>query len=128
MQKRIADLQTREAQITQRVSELRAMFANAFSGFGASNLSVVNAVDGEGADDNSEEPAATFDEDVADEAQQGDEVTQSAESVESAESEVSAETEVSAESVESAETVESAESVESAEHADGETDEEHDER
>ena len=116
MQKRIADLQTREAQITQRVSELRAMFANAFSGFGASNLSVVNAVDGEGADDNPEKPAATFDEDVADEAQQGDEVAQSAESVESAESEESAETEASAES------------VESAEHADGETDEEHDER
>ena len=35
VQQRIADLQTREAQITQRVSELRAMFANAFSGFGA---------------------------------------------------------------------------------------------
>ena len=49
--KRIGDLQRREADITQRVSELRSMFANAFAGFGlgvdnahsTDNMSVVNA-------------------------------------------------------------------------------------
>mgnify|MGYP001209240193 FL=1 len=87
MQQRIADLQTREAQITQRVSELRAMFANAFSGFGANGLSVVNSIDGEQHDSTAEaetpaeshdesgetvagEPEVTFDEDVVSDEQQ----------------------------------------------------------
>ena len=33
LQKHIAELQQRESNITQRVTELRSMFANAFSGF-----------------------------------------------------------------------------------------------
>ena len=87
VQQRIADLQTREAQITQRVSELRAMFANAFSGFGANGLSVVNSIDGEQHDSAAEaetpaeshdesgetvagEPEVTFDEDVVSDEQQ----------------------------------------------------------
>ena len=87
VQQRIADLQTREAQITQRVSELRAMFANAFSGFGANGLSVVNSIDGEQHESAAEaetpaeshdesgetvagEPEVTFDEDVVSDEQQ----------------------------------------------------------
>ena len=66
MQQRIADLQSREAQITQRVSELRAMFSNAFSGFGMNDLSVVNAVDeGEPSDAQSDDDAQHDDETVA---------------------------------------------------------------
>lgn len=37
LQGRIAELQSREAAITQRVSELRSMFTKAFSGFGFMN-------------------------------------------------------------------------------------------
>lgn len=51
LQERIKNLQDRESTITQRVTELRSMFANAFSGFafndngkGEVNLPVVNAV------------------------------------------------------------------------------------
>ena len=66
VQQRIADLQSREAQITQRVSELRAMFSNAFSGFGMNDLSVVNAVDeGEPSDAQSDHDAQHDDETAA---------------------------------------------------------------
>ena len=66
VQQRIADLQSREAQITQRVSELRAMFSNAFSGFGMNDLSVVNAVDeGEPSDAQSDDDAQHDDETAA---------------------------------------------------------------
>ena len=53
LQHHISELQQRESTITQRVSELRAMFSNAFAGFGAfagapdAGLPVANAVDGE---------------------------------------------------------------------------------
>lgn len=76
LHKRIGELQSREADITQRVSELRSMFANAFAGFGfgmdnqhsTDSMSVVNAfvesdnkADGEQDDDvlieSTEEPA-----------------------------------------------------------------------
>ena len=57
---------TLEAQITQRVSELRAMFSNAFSGFGMNDLSVVNAVDeGEPSDAQSDDDAQHDDETAA---------------------------------------------------------------
>lgn len=76
LHKRIGELQSREADITQRVSELRSMFANAFAGFGfgvdnqhsTDSMSVVNAfvesdnkADGDQDDDvlieSTEEPA-----------------------------------------------------------------------
>lgn len=66
LRKRIGELQTREADITQRVSELRSMFANAFAGFGfgidkhsTDTMSVVNTVAGD--NDSSDTPQAPAD-------------------------------------------------------------------
>lgn len=47
VQQRIADLQTREAQITQRVSELRAMFSTRSPVSARTACPVVNSIDGE---------------------------------------------------------------------------------
>ena len=66
LRKRIGELQTREADITQRVSELRSMFANAFAGFGfgidkhsTDTMSVVNTVAGD--NDSSDTPQSPAD-------------------------------------------------------------------
>ena len=67
MQARIAEMQEQESTIAQRVDELRALFSNAFSGFGgdaqAPDVPVVNAVAGEpGAADGEDVPDGGTDE------------------------------------------------------------------
>ena len=84
--KRIAELQSREATITQRVSELRAMFAQAFSGFGlsadnsgdaAASLPVVNPVPEQQQESDDEQAQPDDAETDGQSAEQGDEAGQS---------------------------------------------------
>ena len=84
--KRIAELQSREATITQRVAELRAMFAQAFSGFGlsadnsgdaAASLPVVNPVPEQQQESDDEQAQPDDAETDGQSAEQGDEAGQS---------------------------------------------------
>ena len=95
LSKHITELQQREAAITQRVSELRAMFSQAFANFGfgqapaeaEASLPVVTPVPGE--DDHDDES----DQSAADEPDQADQADQTGQADEPQQSDENADTE-----------------------------------